>query len=148
MARYTTSIRTDRTVDDVFAYMSDLRNFAEWDPGTKRVVQIDGDEPGLDTRYDVTVSNPGRDITLSYQVVTWNAPNDLVARAESKMLISEDQISVRSESGSTLVTYTADLRLKGVFRVADFALGMAFKRIGHKAAVSLSTHLDGEIITG
>ena len=29
--------------DEVFAYMADLRNFAEWDPGVKKVVQIVGD---------------------------------------------------------------------------------------------------------
>ena len=33
MARYVTKVRTPRSVEDAFAYMADLRNFAEWDPG-------------------------------------------------------------------------------------------------------------------
>lgn len=43
MARYITTVRTRRSVADAFAYMADLRNFAEWDPGVRKVVQVDGD---------------------------------------------------------------------------------------------------------
>ena len=33
MARYMTRVRTDMAPSEAFAYMADLRNFAEWDPG-------------------------------------------------------------------------------------------------------------------
>ena len=35
-------MRFDRPVDEVFAYRADLRNFAAWDPGVRKVVQVDG----------------------------------------------------------------------------------------------------------
>ena len=37
MARYTVSIRTDRSPEDAFDYVADLRNFAEWDPGVRQL---------------------------------------------------------------------------------------------------------------
>lgn len=37
MARYVTTVKTARTPQNVFAYMADLRNFTEWDPGVKAV---------------------------------------------------------------------------------------------------------------
>ena len=145
MARYTTSVRTTRPVDEVFAYMSDLRNFSEWDPGTKRVVQSQGDGPGLGARYDVTASGPGRDILLPYQVIEWNE-GSLTARADTARLTSLDHITVRVDGDSTIVTYDADLQLKGWLAFADVGLRLAFKRIGDKAAAGLARTLEGTII--
>ena len=46
MARYITKVRTSRSSADAFGYMADLRNFAEWDPGVSKVVQVEGDVEG------------------------------------------------------------------------------------------------------
>ena len=45
MAKYVTSVRTQMSPESAFAYMADLRNFDEWDPGVSSVTQIDGDAP-------------------------------------------------------------------------------------------------------
>ena len=147
MATYTTTIRTTRTAENVFAYMSDVLNFAEWDPGTKSVVQVGGNGPGLDSAYDVTVSVPGRDMVLTYQVIQFDRPHLVKARAESKTLISEDLITIAADGDTTLMTYSADLRFKGLLRVADIGLALAFKRIGDQAAAGLAKYLDGAIVT-
>ena len=42
MARYVTTVRTMQTPAEVFAYMADLRNFAQWDPGISKVIQVKG----------------------------------------------------------------------------------------------------------
>lgn len=42
MARYTVQVSTPKPADEAFAYMADLRNFAQWDPGVKEVEQIHG----------------------------------------------------------------------------------------------------------
>ena len=46
MARYVTTVRTQQPAAEAFAYMADLRHFAEWDPGVKKVVQVKGDGAG------------------------------------------------------------------------------------------------------
>jgi hypothetical protein len=38
MARYVTTIPSSLTQEEAFAYMADLRNFAEWDAGVVKVV--------------------------------------------------------------------------------------------------------------
>lgn len=48
LARYITTVRTQRASAEVFAYMADLRHFADWDPGVKKVVQVKGDGAGAD----------------------------------------------------------------------------------------------------
>ena len=45
-------------------------------------------------------------------------------------------------------SYDADLRLKGVLRLADPLLGLAFGRIGDRAAEGLRAYLDGSCVEG
>lgn len=143
MARYTTRVRTQRPSDEVFAYMADLRNFAEWDPGVRRVSQVDGDGAGPDAVFDVTVGGVGRDLTLWYRTVEYAPPRDLLVVATGKLLVSEDRITVEIDDAGTVVTYDADLRLNGPLRLADPLLRLVFGRIGDRAAAGLRRVLDG-----
>ena len=147
MARYVTRVQTPRSVEEAFAYLADLRNFAEWDPGVKRVEQVDGDGAGPDASFDVTVAGPGRDLTLRYLTVEYDAPHTLLVVAKSRMLTSEDRITVDTVDGATVVTYDADLRLHGLLRLADPGLKLVFGRIGDRAAAGLRTALDGEFVS-
>jgi carbon monoxide dehydrogenase subunit G len=139
MARYVTKVRTARSPQDVFAYMADLRNFAEWDPGVKKAVQVEGDGGGPAASFDVTVSGT----TLRYVTKEYHAPRNLLVVAESATLVSTDRVTVEPLDGGSLVTYDADLRLKGVLRIADPLLKLAFGRIGDRAAAGLRTALAG-----
>jgi len=77
MARYVTTVRTRRSVDDDFAYMADLRNFAEWDPGVRKVVQVDGNGAGPGAVFDVTLSGR-RETMLRYRTVEYAEPSGLL----------------------------------------------------------------------
>lgn len=94
MARYVTKVRTPRSVEDAFAYMADLRNFAEWDPGVTAASLVEGDGPGPDSAFAVTVKSPGRDLTLRYVIVEHSPPGFVRAVAEDRFLTSDDRITV------------------------------------------------------
>jgi carbon monoxide dehydrogenase subunit G len=144
MARYITKVRTGRPADEVFGYLADLRNFAEWDPGVRRVTQVEGDGAGPDAVFDVTVAGVGRDLTLRYRTVEYAPTRDLLVLAESTLFTSEDRITVEVDDAGTVVTYDADLRLNGVLRLADPGLRLVFGRIGDRAAAGLRQALDGQ----
>jgi len=131
---------------EAFAYMADLTNFADWDPGVDRVDQVQGDGPGPDASFDVSVKALGRSITLRYDIVSYDAPRTVVAFAENSLLSSRDTVRVeRDEAGSgSVVTYDAVLKLKGLLGVADPLLGLSFKKIGDRAAAGLVSALCGE----
>ncbi|MFZ4719897.1 MAG: SRPBCC family protein [Ilumatobacteraceae bacterium] len=139
MARYVTKVRTRRPAAEVFAYMADLRNFAEWDPGVKKVVQVTGEGGGPANEFDVTVSGT----TLRYVTKEYQPPTDLLVVAESTTLVSTDRVTVQPDGDGCIVTYDADLRLKGVFVVLTPALALAFGRIGDRAAAGMRRVLDG-----
>ncbi|MDH3682570.1 MAG: SRPBCC family protein [Acidimicrobiia bacterium] len=144
MARYVVHVRSPRSPADAFAYMADLANFAEWDPGVENVDQVQGDGPGPDAAFDVTVKGIGRSLTLRYHTTPYDPPTTIVARAQTRLLTSLDTITVRDEGAGSVVTYDAELTLNGPLGLADPLLGLSFKRIGDRAAAGLIAALDGE----
>jgi hypothetical protein len=147
MARYVVSVRSPKSPAESFAYMADLTNFAEWDPGVVKVNQVEGDGAGPDTAFDVTVKGVGGDLTLRYVTTSYDEPDSFVAVANSSMLKSVDTVTVEADGPGSIVTYDAELTLNGLLGLADFALGLVFNRIGDKAAAGLITALDGERVS-
>ena len=145
MARYVTKVKTAKTPQEAFAYMADLRNFAEWDPGVKAVKQVEGSGGGPDTVFDVTVASPGLDQTLRYVTKEYDAPRNLLVVARSFVFTSIDRITVEPDGTGSVVTYDADLRLNGVLRVGDLGLRLIFGRIGDRAAAGLRRVLGAQV---
>ena len=152
MARYVVHVRSTKSVDDAFSYMADLTNFATWDPGVIKAVQVEGDGPDLGAAYDVTVKGVPRPLTLRYRLTAYDATDRVVAKAQSSFLTSLDTITVRpagdggpgGDHGGSIVTYDAELTLNGPLALADPLLKLAFNGIGDRAAAGLIEALDGQ----
>lgn len=148
MARYVVSVRTARSPEDAFAYMANIENFAEWDPGVLNSTIAVGTEPAVGTSFDVEVKSVGGAMTLRYELVEFEAPHRYLARAESDKLTSVDEVTVVEDAGGAIVTYDAELTLNGAFGLADPVLQVTFNKIGDKAAVGLVAALDGVRVEG
>ena len=145
MARYIVHVRTPKAPAEAFAYMADLTNFAYWDPGVDGVEQVEGDGPGPGTAFDVAIKLPGRNMTLRYDTMSFDdASTTMTAFAENSLLTSEDTITVQADGNGAIVTYDAELRLKGLLALSDPLLGLTFNQIGNRAAAGLIKALDGE----
>ena len=136
MTRYQTRLRTPQSPEQAFAYMADLRNFAQWDPGVRRVTQVDGEGGAAGAVFDVTL-NTKRENTLRYHTAVFDPPRTVVVIAKTSVLTSEDRITVVADPTGTIVTYDAELRLNGPLRVGDPLLGVVFKRIADRASAGL-----------
>ena len=145
MARYVTTVRSAKTPQESFAYMADLGNFVEWDPGVKAVRQVEGSGGGSDAVFDVTVVAPVRDLTLRYVTEEYDAPHNLLVVARSSVFTSIDRITVEPDGTGSVVTYDADLRLNGVLRVGDLGLRLMFSQIGNRAAAGLRRVLGAQV---
>ena len=146
MSRYVVTVRSPRTPEAAFAYMADLRHFAEWDPGVKGVTQVEGSGGGPDASFDVIVKSGRGEMTLRYVTTQYDEPRTLVIEARSRMLTSIDRITVVGSASGCRVTYDAELRLNGLLRFGDFVLKPLFKRIGDRAAQGLTTALAGVVV--
>ncbi len=136
MARYVTSVNTALPAAQAFAYMADVRNFAEWDPGVLRVLRVAGDGMGLGTVYDLTVKSGGTTV-MRYEVKAYESPRRILLVARTSFLTSIDEITVEPAGSGCSVTYDATLTLNGLLGVFDPLLRVAFRRIGDRAAAGL-----------
>jgi carbon monoxide dehydrogenase subunit G len=143
MAKYVTSVRTQMSPESAFAYMADLRNFDEWDPGVSSVTQIDGDGAGQTASFDVSVKGIGPDMVLRYVTDEYEPPFRVLVTARSAVFTSIDVITVETDDQGTVVTYNAELRLNGVLALGDPFLRLVFGRIGDRAAGGLRKALRG-----
>lgn len=146
MARYVTKIRTPLAPPEAFRYVADLRRFEDWDPGVLRSVQVEGDGPGLEAAYEVSVSAVPRPMTLRYETRAFEPGLRTVVVAESAFFTSEDTVTVEPWGDGSVVTYDADLRLRGPLALFDLGLKLLFGRIGDRAAAGLREALEGEVI--
>ena len=147
MARFVVNVKTENNSADVFAYLADVRNFVEWDPGVVSSVQVSGEGPELGAAYDVTVRTGRREMTLRYEIVEFEAPNRMKVVADAGWFRSVDEIQVSAEDDGTLAVYDAALKMPFPLSVGDFALQRVFDRIGSEAAVGLERALQGVLVS-
>lgn len=138
MSHYATTVSTSLSPAEAFAFMSDVRHFAEWDPGVSRSVRVAGDG-AAGSAYELTVAPGGA--VMRYEVTACEAPRRLRMVAKTRFLTSVDEIRVEPAGTGARVTYDAVLTLNGVLGVMDPLLGIAFKRIGDRAAAGLKRAL-------
>jgi hypothetical protein len=137
MAKYKVSVESSKSVEEAFAYMADLRNFASWDPGVLAVTQVTGDGAGPDSSFDVAVKSVGGGTVLRYETAEYDQPGNLLVEARNSRFTSIDRITVVAKNEGSVVTYSAELLLNGCLSPLNPLLGLVFNRIGDRAAVGL-----------
>jgi len=149
MARYTTTIPVPTDPEATFAYLARFSTTEEWDPGIVEATDLDGGAPRVGSRYRVVALAAGRRSELVYEIVDLGAPHRVVLHADNGRFASHDVITCEARpDGGTLVHYDAELTLGGIARLVDPLLGLAFRRIGDKAAAGLGTTLEAKAAAG
>jgi len=142
MPIYKTTIRSTLSASEAFAYMADLRNLREWDPGTSDVKRVEGDG-GEGSVYAVQLAFGTRP-TLRYQIQHLDVAGELRFVAKTPFLVSDDRVKVRAcATGGSLVTYEAELRFRGPLKALEPGLNWPFRRLGNRAAAGLRRMIGG-----
>ena len=142
MPRYVATVHSSKPVTESFDYLADFSSVREWDE-TAVSARMLGEKPGLGTEFEVVVRFAGRELPFVYRTTTYERPERIVVRAESSSVVSEDTISFRpSADGGSEVTYDADLRPKGLLKLADPILALIFRRLGDSAKRGLERELN------
>ncbi len=142
MATYRTSVSSPRRPEDVFRYLARFSNAAQWDPGVSSGEDMTPGAPAKGSTYRLVVRFLGLSVPLQYRIEEIDAPKRVVLQAENFMARSGDVIEVSPAPGDgSAVTYEATLTMKGPFAVLAPLVGVAFRRIGDRAAHGLRAAL-------
>jgi carbon monoxide dehydrogenase subunit G len=141
MASYSATIATPRPIQEVFAYLSDFSSTLEWDPGVVEAQRLDDDPIAEGSEFRIVAEFLGRRNALLYRVVEFDPPSAITFRGANGSVVSLDRLTFEPFGGGTRVTYDAQLTLKGVFKVVDPLLAVAFRRVGDRALAVLRERL-------
>lgn len=153
MATYETSIVIPCPIDDAFAFVSDFRNAAKWDPRTYEVEKTTAGPIGVGTIFTLhggvipktsritrlpiprsLLANP-----LPYEVVAFEPPHRLVLAGANRVMRYRDDIEFVAAGADTRMRYAAELALNGVLAIGEPLLRLVFKRIGDDATRDIAS---------
>jgi NAD(P)-dependent dehydrogenase (short-subunit alcohol dehydrogenase family) len=138
MARFRGTVRSDRSVEEAFDYLADFANAAEWDPGTHAAERLDEGPIGVGSAFRLLVAAGPRQVPFEYRITAYDRPHRVVLVAESATVRSEDTVTVvPAAGGGSLLTYDAELTLRGRLAPGDVLLRPFFDRLGAKGLAGL-----------
>lgn len=142
MARYFASVETLWEREQAFAYLAEFSNIADWDPGVAAAQPLTDERLEVGARFEVRSSFFGREIPLTYETIEVDPPRKVVLRAATRTAVSRDELTFAVRpSGGTIVTYDAELQLKGPLRALELLMRLAFRRLGDNARDGLARRL-------
>ncbi len=149
MARYRGTVISKRSVGDTFDYLADFTNTAEWDPGTAAAERLDAGDVGPGSAFRLGIRFGPRTLVLDYRIVAYDRPHRVVLLGESATVRSQDTVAVvPTADGGAVVTYTADLTLRGPYALVNPVLGRYVDRVGDQGIEGLRTVLAGPSAPG
>lgn len=143
-----TMIRIERSISsaadpvDVWTYLSEFSNTAEWDPGTPTATRVDDGPVGVGTRYDLVARFRGTDSEIVYVVTKYEPPRLIQLVGENRTVHSTDMITVSPTTSGCTVEYVAEFRLRGLAVLAQPFLRKPFERLGTDAMAGMQVAID------
>jgi hypothetical protein len=138
MASYTATVPSARTQEQTWDYLADFRSTVEWDPSITKATLRSGTPGEVGARFEITLSQLGKEMTFVYECLEAVRPSRLVYQADTDSLTSTDTITVAPDAA---VTYDAQLELKGIRKVADPLMELGLTRASDKARDGLAEQL-------
>jgi len=146
MATYEATIPSAWPADETFGYVATFSNAAHWDPGVRNAAALDGGDVRAGSRFRLVVSFLGRGLPLTYEVISYSAQSrHVLLDAASALLRARDLITVRpvppadgQASSRSVVSYHADVALRGPLRLLEPLLSRGFAAAGDRAAAGLA----------
>ena len=135
------TVETDLHIEATFDYVANFENVVEWDPGVTAARKITDGDPGVGTEYDLDIQYGSSPLSMTYRITEWDPPRRVVLEGDGSRSFAIDRISFLPIADGTAVEYKADIRLKGLYRVAEPFLGKLFRKVGDGAREGLNRRL-------
>ena len=127
------SVFVPRPPGDVFDYLANFENTAEWDPGVVDATKTSSGPVALGSTFDLVANFRGRKVPVSYAVTVYDPPNRVVLVGKNKQFTGTDDIGVSPDGEGTRVSWNANFQLEGIARLFTPFLGGVFEKLSQEA---------------
>ncbi len=126
-----------------FDYVADFSSAQEWDPGIPAARRLDDEPIGIGSRFELTSRFGGTEQVIHYEITEFDRPRQVTFVGDGKNFRGTDTISFSpAGGGGTLVTYVAELGLKGLAALALPFLRGRLDSMSDDAVAGLKSALD------
>jgi len=139
--RYTREIEVPTPPEETFAYLSDFSTTAEWDPGIAEARRLTPEPTALGSRFELISTFGGNRQRFEYVVTEFEDGKRIALHGDGQQAVTDDFITVAPTANGTRIGYEADIRLKGVRRIAEPFLRSTFTRMCDDAMDGLAARL-------
>ena len=139
--RYAREIEVPMAPGETFAYLADFSRAAEWDPGIVEARRLTPEPTAVGSSFEVIGLFRGKRQRFEYVVTELEEGNRIALHGEGEKAMSDDVMTISPSAIGTRIAYEADIRLKGVLRVAEPFLGGTMKKMGDAALDGLRARL-------
>lgn len=144
MTRLRETVEVPRPIDEVFCYVSNFANAAQWDPGVADSRKASAGAIGVGTVFRLRVRFGLRSIPMEYAIREFDRPHRVLLEGKGDSVHALDDIGFAVTSRGTRITYTADISLLGALSVIAPFLKGALDRVGKNAVRGLQSALSEE----
>ena len=141
MTEVSKTVFIPRPPGEVFTYLADFTNTAEWDPGVVEATMTSDGPVGFRSTFDLVTLFRGRRVPVSYEVTVYEPPSRVVLVGTNKNFTGTDDIGITPEGDGTRVSWNANFQMKGVARVFQPFLGGVFEKLSVEAMEGLESTL-------
>jgi len=141
MTKVAESVFIPKPTEEVFGYLAEFSNTAEWDPGIAEARMTSDGPVGLGSTFDVVALFRGRRVPVTYEVTVYEPSSRVVLVGRNKNFTGIDTIGVAPEGDGTRVSWQAEFQMKGLGKLLQPFLGGVFEKLSVEAMDGLEKTL-------
>ena len=138
----TRQIEVARPAAAAFRYVAEFENAAEWDPGIAESKKLTEGPVRVGSEYDVVALFRGKRQRFRYTVTELDDGRRVTLAGDGDKATSVDEIVVEPLGDGARIAYTADIKLKGLRRIAEPLLRPVLAKTADEALAGLKSTLD------
>lgn len=119
MAKLETTITINRPVEDVFAYVTDLRNNIQWMTGVIAAAMTSPGPVKVGATYKFDIKTMGMTMETTGEVTAYEPPTQYAWKATSGPFPMSGSTTFESMEGGTRVTDVIEAEPGGFFKIAE-----------------------------
>lgn len=127
--------------DKVIDYLKDFANAQEWDPGTQTCTRTDDGPIGKGATWHNVSKIVGVKAELTYRLDTLSN-RTLVFVGTNDSSTSTDTITVDASGSGSVITYRADLEMKGAAKLLSPAMKLVFEKLANDTEKQMTAVLN------
>jgi len=128
MYKFANSIFINRPVQEVFDFVTNPANNAQWQSGTESAEWTSDGPPGVGSTIKAVANLLGRKIEVELKVTGWDPPNQWSLKNIGGPIPLEATSKFEAQGDGTLLTETGQAEIGGFFKLAEGLVGKQLEK--------------------